>query len=153
MYRGRALDALERAVQGLETEGPRIVRAGLHVRLVDLHDVGAGAEEVPDLFVDRRRVVHRGELAAAAVVLDLRLLRHREGAGHSHLHLAVGVPLEEAQVLDLDGVAAPDRAHDTGHRVRVTAAVEGRTGVVDVDAVEGRWRSGSSSFRGGFRRR
>ena len=69
-------------------------------------------------------------------MLDLRLLRHRERAGHGHLHLAVGVPAQEMQVLDLDRVAAPDRTNDPRNGVRVAAAVERRARVVDVDAVE-----------------
>ena len=46
---------------------PGLVRAGLHVRLVDLHDVGTGGEEVEDLLVDGRGVVE-GELALVVVV-------------------------------------------------------------------------------------
>ena len=38
---------------------PGLGRPGLHVRLVDLDDVGAGGEQVLDLLVHRRRVVER----------------------------------------------------------------------------------------------
>ena len=80
MYGGGARDAVERAIERAETKGARLLGTRLHVGLVDLHDVGAGVEQIANLGVDSRGVVHRGELAAAAVVVDLRLLRHRERA-------------------------------------------------------------------------
>ena len=65
----------------------RLLRPRLHVGLVDLHDVGAGGEQVADLGVDGRGVVHRrGFLAGIEVVL--RLLQHRERARHGDLDLA-----------------------------------------------------------------
>jgi len=79
--RGRARDALERTVERREAVCARLLGPRLHVRLVDLHDVRAGREQVADLLVDGRCVVHRRELAAAAVGVDLRLLRHGEGPG------------------------------------------------------------------------
>ena len=94
-----------------------------------------GGEEVADLLVHRGRVVHRGAFGARVEVV-LRLLRHRERAGHRDLHPARRVALEELQVLDLDRVPAADLADDARHRVRVARAVERRARVVDVDAVE-----------------
>ena len=136
VHGGRAGDALERAVERLQAKLARLLRPRLHVGLVDLHDVGAGVEQVADLGVDRGRVIHRRELAAAAVEVDLRLLRHREGSGHRDLDAALRVPAQELQVADLDRVAAPDRAHDARHRIGMTAAIERRAGIVEIDAVE-----------------
>ena len=45
--------------------------------------------------------------------------------------------LQELQVAHLDRMLAADPANDTGHGVRVTAAIEGRSRIVDVDAFEG----------------
>src|SRR6266496_53455 len=47
-----------------------------------------------------------------------------------------GVRAQELQVLHLDRALAPDRPGDSGHRVRVAAAVERGAGVVDVHAVQ-----------------
>ncbi len=113
------------------------VGSGLHVRLVDLDDVGTGCEEVADLLVHRRRVVD-GEGLLALVEIVLGLLRHRERPGHGHLHGPVGVGLQELQVADLDRMLAADRPDHARHRVRVAAAVEGRAGIVDVDPLERR---------------
>ena len=112
-----------------------VVRPGLHVRLVDLHDVGAGGEEVLDLLVHRRGVAER-HLLGARVEVVLRLLRHRERTGHGHLHRPVGVRPEDLEVAELHRMPPPDRADDPRHRVRVTAAVERGPRVVDVDAVQ-----------------
>ena len=53
MHGGRALDAFERAVQRLQPILARLIGPGLHVRLIDLHDVGAGGEQILDLLVHR----------------------------------------------------------------------------------------------------
>jgi len=45
---------------------------------------------------------------------------------------------QELQVGDLDRVLAPDRADDAGYRVRVAAAVQRRSRVVDVHCVKRR---------------
>src|SRR5436190_1763357 len=135
VHRRRAADPFERAIERLETVFARLLRARLHVRLVDLHDVGAGGEEIAHLLVDRDRIVQRGFLGGL-VVLVLRLLGHGKGAGNGDLRLARGVALEEAQVLDLDGMLAPDLADDARHRVRMAGAVERAAGIVDVDTVE-----------------
>jgi hypothetical protein len=49
------------------------VRSRLHVGLVELDDIGAGGEQVPDLLVHGPGVVH-GRRGAGAVVIVLRLL-------------------------------------------------------------------------------
>ena len=58
----------------------RLVGAGLHVGLVDLHDVGAGREEVLDLGVDGGGVV-QAERHLVLVVVVLRLLVMVKGPG------------------------------------------------------------------------
>ncbi len=97
VQRGRAGDAVERALDRGDAEFARLVGPGLHVGLVDLHDVGAGGEEILDLLVDRGGVVerHRG---LALVEIVLRLLRHGEGARHGDLDRLVGAGFEEFQV-------------------------------------------------------
>ena len=130
------LHAFERAVERAQAVGAGVVRPRLHVRLVDLDDVGAGGEEVADLAVHGLRVIHRRELAAAAVVLDLRLLGHRERTGHGHLDGAVGVPAQEQQVVDLAPDGGAGSADDARHGVRMAAAIERHARVVDVDAIE-----------------
>ena len=62
----RAGDAVEGALHRRHTELPRLLRPRLHVGLVDLHDIGAGGEEVADLLIDRRGIVERQSLADAA---------------------------------------------------------------------------------------
>ena len=52
MYRDRAGDAIERAVERGKPMLARLVGVLLHPRLVDLHDVGAGREQILDLGVD-----------------------------------------------------------------------------------------------------
>jgi hypothetical protein len=47
-----------------------------------------------------------------SVVVVLRLLRHREGARHGHLDRPVRVDTQEADVLDLHRVLAPDGPDD-----------------------------------------
>ena len=116
---------------------PGRLGTGLHVGLVELDDVGPGGEQVPDLLVARVGV-RESDRSWVAVEVVLRLLRHRERAGHRHLHGAVGVGLEELEVTALDRTWPADRADHAGHRVRVAAAVQRLAGVVDVDALERR---------------
>src|SRR5829696_6791983 len=87
---GRTGDAVERGVERREAVlagrlGPR-----LHVRLVDLDQVGTGRVQVLDLGVDRGGVRQRRRLEVGIVVV-LRLLRHGERARHGHLDRVVGV--------------------------------------------------------------
>ena len=92
---GRTGDAVERGVERREAVlagrlGPR-----LHVRLIDLDQVGTGRVQVLDLGVDRGGVRHRRRLEVGIVVV-LRLLRHGERAGHGHLDRVVGVRLKKS---------------------------------------------------------
>ena len=94
--RGRPSLAVERAVERGTAVLARLLRAGLHVRLVDLHDVRAGREEVGDLVVDGGGV-GLGSSASLVVVVVLSLLGHRERAREGHLDLAVGVRLRNSR--------------------------------------------------------
>ncbi len=132
---------------------PRLVRPGLHVGLVDLHDVRAGREQVADLGVDRRRVVQGRQLAAAAVVIDLRLLRHRERARHRHLDAPARVTLQECEVLDAHRVLAADGADDARHRIRDARCDRARCPGCRDRHLRAPSRSGWNSSRGESRRR
>ena len=112
VQRGLALHALQRPVDRLHRVGARGLGPGLHVGLVELHDVGAGGEEVPDLLVHRFGVGH-GEAFVVRVVGVLRLLGHGEGAGQRDLDRPLRVGAQELDVLHLDGSLAPDRAAET----------------------------------------
>ena len=113
------------------------LRPRLEVRLVDLDDVGPCGLQVAQLVVDRLRVPER-EAPPVRVVVVLRLLRHREGAGHGDLDPPLGERTEELGVPNLDRPRAPDRADDPRDRVLVARAVERDPGVVEVDALERR---------------
>ena len=130
------VDAVEGPRQGRDPELSCPLRSGLHVRLVDLDDVGACREEVGDLVVDGARI-RQSELGVRFVEVVLGLLRHRERARDGHLDRLRGVRAQELDVAHLHGVPALDRADDARHRVGVAAAVERRPRVVDVDAREG----------------
>jgi hypothetical protein len=135
--RGRALDAVERALQRLDPVLGGLLGPRLHPGLVELDDVGARREQADDLVAH-----HVGErerhVALVCVVLVLRLLGHREGAGDGDLHEPVGVRAQELGVPEEDGLRARDRAGDARHGHRVAVAVEHRAGLVDVDAGERR---------------
>ena len=150
VHRRRALDAFERAIERLEAELPRLLGPRLHVRLVDLDDVRAGGEQIADLGIERDRVIHGRQLAAAAVVVDLRLLRHRERPGHGHLHRLRRVPAQEIEVAHADRVTAADRADDPRHRRRMAAAVERRARIVEIDAFERRREQVRIAFAADF---
>ena len=59
MHGDSAGHAIERAVERLQAIVARLLGMLLHPRLVDLHDVGAGREQVLDLRIDRFRIVER----------------------------------------------------------------------------------------------
>jgi hypothetical protein len=63
---------------------PRLVGMLLHPRLVDLHDVGAGGEQILDLGIDGGGVVQRDGFLVLVVIV-LRLLAHGERARHRRL--------------------------------------------------------------------
>ena len=135
MHRDRAGDAVERAVERLEAVLPRLVGMLLHPRLVDLHHVGAGGEQILDLGIDGGGVIHRHRFFVLVVIV-LRLLAHGERSGHGSLDLAAGIGAQHLQVANLDGVLAADRADDARHRYRLAAAVDRGAGIFDIDAVE-----------------
>ena len=137
VHRGFAADSLQRAVQRLQPVLPRFFRARLHVRLVDLHVVGAGREQIADLLVDRGGVIHR-RVFLALVEIVLRLLQHRERTGDGDLRLAIRVAAQELDVVDFDGMAACDPADDPRHGVGMARSIERRSRVVEIDAVERR---------------
>ena len=118
-----------------EPIGLGLVRPRLHPGLVELHDVGAGREQVLDLGIDRGGIVER-QRRLVAVVVVLALLRHGEGARHRHLDLAVGVGAQEFDVAHLDRMPAPDLADDARHDGEAAGAVRRLAGIVEVDAVE-----------------
>ena len=62
----------------------------LHPRLVELHDVGAGGEQIEDFGVDRGGETERHRLRVAIEVV-LRLFAHGERAGDGHLDRPIGV--------------------------------------------------------------
>src|SRR4051794_12856354 len=132
-----AVDAVERAADRVDGVLARRFRARLQVRLVDLHDVGARRLEVAQLLVHRLGVRERN-IAIVRVVVVLRLLRHRERAGHGDLDPLRRDRAQELDVAHLDGTRTADRADDARHRVLVSGAVERDAGRVEVDAVERR---------------
>ena len=71
----------QRPVDCFQSVCPGFLGTRLHVGFVDLYNIGAGSEQVADLVVDGGGVVHRRQFPAAIVVVDLRLLRHRERPG------------------------------------------------------------------------
>ena len=135
VHGGRAGDALERAVERRKAVGLGLLGPRLHPGLVELHDVGAGREQVLDLGVDRGRIVER-QRRLVAVVVVLALLRHGERARHRHLDLAVGVGAQEFDVAHLDRMPALDRADHARHDGEAAGAVRCLAGIVEVDAVE-----------------
>src|SRR5260370_16057814 len=107
VYHGDSRDALERAVERLDRELSCFIGPCLHVRLVDLHNVGARREEILDLLVDGRRVVHRERLFVR-IVSVLGLLAHRERSRKGDLNLASGMRPEKGQIPHLDRPLPPD---------------------------------------------
>src|SRR5688572_16218290 len=132
----RATHAFERTVECLEAVSARLFRPRLHVGLVELHDVGAVREQIANFLVHRCRIVERRQLAAAVVVFDLRLLRHRERTGHRDFRQALRVPLQEQKIIDLHRMLAANRTDDSRHRIGMAAAIECRARVVDIDTFE-----------------
>ena len=135
VHRGRPGHPVQRPVDDGDAVSACLVRPGLQVGLVELHDVRPGREKIPDLLVYRLRIAER-KFLGAAVELVLRLLRHRERTWHGDLDGPAGVGAQEGHVLHLDRVAPPDRPGHPRHRVRVAAAVQRGARIVDVDAIQ-----------------
>ena len=130
-------DALQRPVDRLHAIGARRIGPGLQVGLVELHDVGAGGEEVAHLLVHRLGVGH-GEALVVRVVGVLRLLGHGEGAGQGDLDGARRVGPEEAHVVHLDRTLAPDRPRDQRHRGGLARPVHRPAALPAIDAAKRR---------------
>src|SRR6185436_5835421 len=131
-----AAHTFERAVECFEAVGACLFGPRLHIGLVELHDVRAVGEQIANLLIHGSCIVERGELATAVVVFDLRLLRHRERTRHRDFRQALGVSLQEQQVVDLHCMLAADRTYYARHGIRMTTAIQCRAGIVDVDAFE-----------------
>jgi hypothetical protein len=132
---GLALDAVQRAVDRLDGILPRRLGASLEIGLVDLDDVGSGCLEVPQLLVDGFRV-RECEAPFVGIVVVLGLVGHRERARNGDLDPPGGERAEKLDVAHLDRPCAADRADDSRDGVLVAGAIEGDTGLVQVDAVE-----------------
>src|SRR5437016_8288554 len=76
MNRRRTGDALQRSIERLQAVFSGSVEARLHVRLIDLNDVGAGVEEVTNLLV-HRSCVGQSRRFFARIGVVLGLARHR----------------------------------------------------------------------------
>ena len=135
MHGGHAVDALERPVQRREAIVRRRAGPRLHVGLIDLHNVGAGREQILDLRVDRLGVSKR-RFGERGIEVVLRLLAHGERPGHGHLDLVVRVGAQEFEIVDFDRPLAPDRAYDARNRIGMARPVERHARLVDVDAFE-----------------
>ena len=107
----------------------------LHVRLIDLHDVGAGGEEVTDFHVHRGGVVHR-QFRVGRVVLVLRQPGHRERAGNRDLDLTIRVSSQELHIPHVDRAQPPNAPDDPRHERRLAGAADHGTRIIEVDAVE-----------------
>src|SRR5262245_29688489 len=93
----RTSDSIQGTIQSSETVATRLLGPGLHVRLVDLNEVGAGRKEIFDFFIHRRGVVHRNVFFILVEVV-LSLLRHRVRARDSNLDLSICIGAEEFDV-------------------------------------------------------
>src|SRR5690242_14637767 len=135
VHGGRAFHVFQSPVEGAQSVLPRLLRARLHVGLVDLHDIGPCGEQIVDFRVHRDRIIHRG-FFLRFVEIVLRLLAHGERAGHGHLDPAISVRAQELHVVDLDRMLAADLPCDARHGVGVPRAVERRAGIVDVHPLQ-----------------
>ena len=122
--RGRPAHAVDRSVDRRHGEAPRLLRPRLQERLVELHHVGAGGEQVSDLLVQRRGAgeCQRG---LVAIVLVVELLRHGEGAGNGDLDGPVGIGAQERHVARLHWLPAADRADDSRHDLDTAGRTRG----------------------------
>ena len=137
VHRRGADDVLERPIEGGHSKRARLLGPSLHVRLIDLYDIGAGVEEIADFLVHSGGIVHRCKFATSSVVVDLRLLRHCERPWHRHLDASLCVTAQELKIAHADRVAPADFSNHPGHGIRMTAAIQRHAGIVEVDTVEG----------------
>ena len=138
VQRRNARRAIQRTVYCLHAELPGRVSAGLKPRLVKLHDVDPGGEEVAHLGVHRLGKRQR-ECAGVDVVLVDALLREGEGAGHGYLDGPVRGGAQEAGLVQQRGTISGDGADDAGHLHRRAGAAPGDDArSLGVDAAERR---------------
>lgn len=69
MHHGRAIDTVKRPVNRGDAELVRLLRVGLHVRLVNLDDVGAGGFQLSDLFVQCVGISHYQAFLVAVILV------------------------------------------------------------------------------------
>jgi len=121
-------DPVERALQRRDSKRPRSRGMRLQIRLIDLHDVGAGGEQVPDFHVHGGGVVHR-QLRLGRVVIVLRQLGHRERAGNRDLDRTIGVRAQELHIAHGDRTQPPNAPDDPRHERRLAGAADDGAGL------------------------
>ena len=115
---------------------PNLLRLGgarLHIRLIDLHHISTGSEQILDFLIDCRRIIHR-EFDLVLVEVVLCLLCHCESAGHSYFDFALSILAQEREISDLYRISSANLAHHPRNRIGMSAAVQRRSRIVDVDA-------------------
>ena len=117
----------------------------LHPRLVDLHDVGAGGEQILDLGIEGGRIVERHRLGVAVKIV-LRLLAQGERARHRRLDRAAGVGAQHRKIAQYDGPRPADRADHARHRNGPAGPAQRRARPFHVDAVERRGETVGIAF-------
>ena len=122
--RGGPAHAVDRAVDRRHGEAPRLLRSRLQERLVELHHVGAGGEQVFDLLVQRRGAIQR-QRGLVAIVLVVELLRHGERAGNGDLDRPVGIGAQERDVARLHRLPPADRADHARHDLETAGRARG----------------------------
>src|SRR6516165_11893844 len=121
MYRGCAVDAFQRTVYRFDSIASGLFRSCLHPRLVELDHIDAGAEQVLDLLIYRRRIVHHQTLLVVVEIV-LTLLRHGEWPRDRHLGDAVSVLAQKTCVAEFDRIFALDSSDDARYRDRLATA-------------------------------
>jgi hypothetical protein len=135
VQRRRAADACQRSVDRLDAVAACAVRASLEPRLVELHDICAGREQVVDLFVHGLGIRERQALVVAVMLVD-GLLRHRERTRQRDLDRLRGVGAQKLDVAHLHGPPALDRPRHDRHGNLVAGAPDDLAYSLLVDAVE-----------------
>ena len=136
MHRRGAFNAFERLIERSQSVRTRLLRTRLHVWLIDLHYVRTGCEQIPDLRIHRRGIVHRRVLATATVVIDLRLLRHGEGSRDGCLYVSARMPAQKLKIAHAHGVLSANGTDHARHRIGVPAAIESHARIIQVDPIE-----------------
>ena len=103
------VDAVQRALQRLDAVGARVVGPRLHPRLVELHEVGAGGEQVERPLRAPRRRTRTPSRAGPRRTRSAACCGHRERPGDRDLDQPVGVRAQELDVAHQHRLAAADR--------------------------------------------